>query len=92
MPPPSPGGEEQGVHNEDGQEELIVEKDMLPAGMAESSNPGDILEFKVVGKDAEGHLTVVYNTGDGETKESGGERMKADFRKEMAAESSGGGY
>lgn len=44
-------------------------------------NPGDILEFKVVGRDADGDIEVEYNTGKG--NESGMDRMKSDLREHM---------
>jgi hypothetical protein len=96
QPPPSPGGEEQSdAQGADSQKEFTVQSDTLPAGMAETTEAGDVLEFKVVGKDAEGHLRVVYNTGDEGSKESPGDKMKADFREHMSGPTdgqSGGGY
>lgn len=51
-----------------------------------SVNPGDILEFKVVGRDSNGEIEVEYNTGG---KEGGGkDKLSSDLRGAM---SEGGG-
>lgn len=42
---------------------MEVGPEMLPAGMAEKVNVGDILEFRVVSKD--GKIQVEYNHGEG---------------------------
>jgi len=61
---------------------LHISKDMLPAGMAEKVNKGDILEFRAVGTvDAEGDIPVEYNTGEGDEKK---EPWEDEFRKEMS--------
>lgn len=55
---------------------FTLDPDMLPPGMAGKVKVGDILEFKVAEEpDADGGVTVVYNTGE----ESGGgeEAMEA---------------
>jgi len=40
---------------------LYLSPSMLPEGM--KANPGDILEFKVVGTDQDGDIEITYNTG-----------------------------
>jgi len=49
-----------------------------------SINPGDILEFKVVGRDKDGDIEVEYNTGDGGDSGSGMDKMKNDLADHMA--------
>lgn len=46
----------------------------------ESINAGDVLEFRVVGKDADGDIEVEYNTGEGGDKKD----WKTDLHETMA--------
>lgn len=46
---------------------LFLTPDMLPAGM--KPNPGDILEFKVIGQDSDGDWEVSYRAPEGKGKE-----------------------
>jgi len=48
----------------------------------ESVQPGDVLEFRVIGKDADGDIEVEYNTGG--PKQSGMDKMKGDLAEHMA--------
>jgi hypothetical protein len=82
--PPSPSGEEGGES-----ETITVPPGMLPNGM--EANPGDVLEFRVVGKTPEGGIQCEYNHGgmeDGMEKEK---PWKTDLRNSMAAGNSAGG-
>lgn len=51
-----------------------VQADMFPPGMAETLKPGEVIEFKILGKpDAEGDIPIQYNTGEpGEEGAEGG--------------------
>lgn len=71
-----------------GSNTFVIDPDMLPPGMAEKINKGDILEFKVVeGGDGDGGITVEYNYGEGggegEEKEPMSEAMKEGDMGEM---------
>lgn len=60
-----------------------------------SVNPGDILEFKVVGRDADGDIEVEYNKGEGGKDGSKMDKMKSEFSDHMEAAPAapeGGGY
>jgi len=81
--PPSPSGEE-GMEHES--ETLTVPASMLPGGM--DANPGDILEFKVIGKEPDGGIQVEYNRDGGEKGEA---PWKTDLKNSMAAQGSPGG-
>ena len=68
--------------------QIHIPKDMLPDGMAEKVNVGDILEFKVTAKmDPDGDIPVEYNTG----KDSG-ESWEDGLRKEMSPRAGEEGY
>src|SRR5690242_19934404 len=65
---------------------IHIPKDMLPAGMSEKVNKGDILEFRAIGPaDSDGDIPVEYNTG----KEEKGESWEDGFRKEMSPRNRG---
>lgn len=67
---------------------MFIHPDMLGGLDPESINAGDILEFKVVGRDADGDIEVEYNTGD---NKSPMEKVTSDFRAHMMGGSEGGG-
>lgn len=79
-----------GANGETNQGGVIhIPKDMLPPGMAEKINKGDILEFRCIGPaDAEGDVPVEYNTGEGEDNKE--EPWEDQFRKEMSPRSTAG--
>lgn len=55
-------------------------------------NPGDIVEFKVVGPASDGGYELAYNYGEGETpkgEEQQGETWEQGLRKEMSPRSGG---
>lgn len=87
----TPGGGDEGESPGAGQENsLFLTPDMLPPGM--KVDAGDILEFKVLNpSDADGHIEVVYNTGEGAgaKKADTGPDWENDFRKEMSAQTGG---
>lgn len=69
---------------------IHIPKDMLPPGMSEKINKGDILEFRCIGPaDAEGDVPVEYNTGEGEEEKE--EPWEDSFRKEMSPRDKGDG-
>jgi hypothetical protein len=88
----APAPEEQEPTGEQTQEAgredtFFISSDMLSKHLDPASvNPGDVLEFKVVGRDANGDVEVEYNTGG----EGGGgkEKLASDLRNAM---SEGGG-
>ena len=90
---PSPGGEtmsegmhEEGMHEDPGAKDfqsgvIHIPKDMLPPGMAEKVNKGDILEFRAIGTaDEEGDIPVEYNMGE----EKKAPEWEDKFREEMS--------
>lgn len=86
------GMHQEGMHDDPGAMEhesgiIHIPKDMLPPGMSEKVNKGDILEFRAIGPaDAEGDIPVEYNTGKEEEK---GPAWEDDFRKEMSPSKEG---
>lgn len=78
------GMHQEGMHDEGAEEQMgiiHIPKDMLPPGMSEKVNKGDILEFRAIGPaDAEGDIPVEYNTG----KEEKGPAWEDKFREEMS--------
>jgi len=56
------------MHEGSDESTMFIEPDMLPKGM--DVNPGDVLEFKVVGKNSDGKVQISYNH-DEESKDDG---------------------
>ncbi len=91
MDNPGMGGEmghdesmhDEGMEKKDGYPSLYLSPNMLPEGM--KANPGDILEFKVVGTDKDGDTEIVYNTGKDGKEDDGMSEWENDFRQEMSA-------
>lgn len=72
---------------------MFIHPDMLGGLDPESIQAGDVLEFRVVGRDADGDIEVEYNHGDdSQGHMSGMDKVKNDFREHMSGnpETSGG--
>ncbi len=62
---------------------FFISPDHLSAHLdPESVKAGDVLEFKVVGRTADGELEVEYNTGGGDGSKM--DKMKSDLANHMA--------
>jgi hypothetical protein len=88
---PGEGMDDEGMHQDPGAMEhsggiIHIPKDMLPPGMAEKINKGDILEFRCIGTaDEEGDIPVEYNTGEEEKAPAWEDK----FREEMSPSKQG---
>lgn len=74
---------------------LFVSPDYLDGLDPESVKPGDILQFKVVGKDANGEIEVEYQKGGGDGMGmKAGKDWKSDLKETMTggSEAAPGGY
>ena len=78
---PEQGGDEPSTGN------LFLGSDDLPEGLADTLKPGDVVRFKVVGRDADGDIEVEYAT-EGE-KEGEGMDWRDEMRQKVPSE---GGY
>ena len=86
---PSDGEDQSQTPPEEGSREdtFFIASKMLSKYLdPESIKAGDVLEFKVVGKDADGDVEVEYNTGDSgeEDHKSGMDKMKTDLATHMS--------